>query len=208
MDLALYGELFRRYWLVFLGVVFVAIAGGLFATLRQPISYEGSVFLAIAQRPEVNSTSMQYGDYYHIQTSSLLATQLSSWLTEPATVEDALQKIGVDSSSYSLKKLSQVLQAKAQGGTGIQLSYASQNPEQTKSVLEVGKEITATKLSIMQQQGFYPGVGILSGDVVVRESSRNIPLTVVLSAVAGMVLGFILLLILSLGLPERTIARR
>ena len=56
MDLVMYTELFRRYWLAFFGVIVVAIAGTLLLVLREPTSYEGSVLLTVMQRAQQSSS--------------------------------------------------------------------------------------------------------------------------------------------------------
>lgn len=204
MDLAMYAALFRRYWLVFVAVIVVAVVGTLLLVLREPTSYEGSVLLSVVQRPPSAVTEYQYGEYYNLQASSLLTEQLRGWLLDPATGTTILREAGVDSSGYSLEQLSGVVKLTAQGNAALLAELTHADAAQAERLLAATRTVASRQLEALQQQGFYRDFGVTGGEVVVREvEPRSLPIVLALSAIAGAVLGFIVLLILSLGLPAQ-----
>ena len=206
MDLTLYATLFKKYWLLFVGVILVAVGSTVVFTLRQPQSYRGNIYLSVAQR-DVQSSDEQDGSYYDIQASSLVVEQLSGWLTEPATTAAALRGGGVDPANFTLQQLGQVVQPKLQGGTGLILEYRGTSVASVEQVLLSSQEVARQKLTSLQERGIYENFLLVPGEPLVREERQNLPLAIALSAVAGAVLAFILLLLLSLTMPEHSRSR-
>lgn len=207
MDLDLYQQLVRRYWPVFLAVVgLTVIAAWLFVSraTASPV-YLGSQFIGVAQRPQADvERQYQFGEFYSFQGSAFLAEFLASWLQDPATVQRVFSAADLPVPSPSLRSLGRFYDLKLRGRSGFQVTLERTDPDEARSLLLATTDVLTTRLADLKGQGLYPDAIMVPGEIAVGPTLPNLPLNLALGAIAGVFLGGVALLALSLTLPRKT----
>jgi hypothetical protein len=206
MDLDLYQQLFRRYWMLFLGIVLLTV-GIVWAvsTSRSP-AYEGSVFLSINEKPEqqLSQSTYQYGEFYGLQGSEFLAKYFAADLTDPGTVNEIFRKAQLSfPTNQSIKNLRRVFTLKPVGVAGLSVEFQSGSKDDTTRGLTAVQETAQNHLAALQQKGLYANIVMVPGQVFVRQTSVDLPLLLGIGAMVGLFLGFFVLLVLSLSIPKK-----
>lgn len=204
MDLELYQQLLRRYWPVFIGIVGVTILASWLFTARATASpvQLGTLFVSVAQRPETG-VEQQYGEFYNVQGSGLLAEFFAGWLQDPATVQEVHRLADRPVPTSSLRSLMRFYDLKLRGKSGVQITLERTDAIEVRSLLEATGNVLESRFSALQQQGLYPDTMLMIGDVAVGPTIPNLKLNLAIGALAGLFLGTLALLGLSLTLPRR-----
>lgn len=206
MDLELYGAVLRRYWGLLVAVIVVTVGLVWILSVSAPTIYEGSLFVSVAQRPELQQpdpATYQFGEFYAIQGSTFLADHLSGWLRDPATVQQLLVDADLSLPDPTLGKLAGYYKIDSLGRTGLKLSLISPESADITKGLEVAGGFLAEKLANLQRDGLYPEAVMTVGTPVVVAQDQSLELNLILGVITGCILGVILLLILSLAVPVR-----
>lgn len=207
MDIDLYQSLMRRYWGLLLSIILVATLGAAALTSTRTSSYEGSLFVSVAQAPQATSaqvSSYQYGEFYSIQGSNYLADYLKGWLKDPATIEEILVKAdGGLPSKKSLTSISRFFSVKPLGTVGLQVFHTTSNHDETNRVLTSLQTVLGDRLAALQTQGLYPDFRLVPGSVLVKELKPDPLMAGVIGFASGLLVAFLALLILAVTVPEK-----
>lgn len=206
MDIDLYQQLLRRYWPVFLGVVGVTVLAVWLFTARattQP-TYFATQFIGVAQEPQVGADAQyQFGEYYNLQGSAFVAEFLASWLQDPATVRDVFARAGLTTPTASLRSLNRFFDLAMRGRTGFQIAVERTDEDEARELVTAAGDTIAQRFTALQQQGLYPNSILVPGDVAVGPTLPSLTLNLAIGLVAGVFLGCLALLALSLTLPRK-----
>lgn len=206
MDIDLYRQLINRYWVLLLSViVIVTVGSGLFASTRSE-SYQGSVYLSVAQAPQANSAQApfyQYGEFYAIQGSNFLADYFRGWLRDPATIAEILEGAGGGLPNKSLTSISRFFNVKPLGTVGLQIFHTTSSSDETTKTLESLKLVLTNRLTSLQEQGFYEDFAVVPSDVLVKATRPDVMMVSLIGFGSGLVLAVLMLLILASITPSR-----
>lgn len=207
MDLDLYQQLIRRYWPVFLGIVGVTILAAWLFTARATTAppYVGTQFIAVAQRPQVETQGQyQFGEFYSLQGSAFLAEFFTGWLQDPATVQAIFRDAGLTAPTSSLRSLDRTFELRLRGRSGFQILVERDSGSEARALLAAaGSEVT-DRLAALQRQGLYPDVVLVPGEITAGPTLPDLAMNLIIGAVVGLFLGGVALLALSLTLPRRS----
>jgi len=205
MDLDLYQQLFRRYWILFLGIVlFTVVVAWAISVSRSP-AYGGSLLLSINEKTDqaLSQVPNQFGEYYSLQGSEFLAKYFATDLADPGTVNTIFNKAQLALPKGPIKNMRRAFLLKPVGVAGLSIEFESGTEDDTLRGLQAVQETTQSHLLALQQKGLYPNVVIVPGQIFVRETPIDLPLIIGVGVVTGLFLGFITLLILSLGIQKK-----
>ncbi len=205
MDLDLYQQLFRKYWLVFVAIVIGSIGLVWGVSAAKAPAHEGSLLLSFNARPEplADPSQYQYGEFYGLQGSELLAKYFAADLADPGTVQAVLNRAQLPMPDRSLTSLGRVFTLKPIGVAALSVRFESGTEDDTLRGLQAVQDVALSHLTTLQQKGLYPNVVMTAGQIFVRQQTMDVPLTLGVGAVLGVALGFFVLLILSLALPQK-----
>ncbi len=206
MDIDLYHDLIRRYWTPLLGIILVATLGAAGLTSTRQSTYQGSVYVSVAQAPQANlgpTDAYQYGDFYAIQGSNYLADYFRGWLKDPATIEEILVQAGGGLPNTSLTSISRYFAVKPLGTVGLQIFHATSNHDETNRVLTALQTVLGDRLTALQAQGLYPDFRLIPGSVLVKELKPDPLLAGAIGFGSGLILSFVVLLSLAVMVPQR-----
>jgi hypothetical protein len=205
MDLDLYQQLFRRYWMLFVGIVLLSVGVIWFVNISKPAAFRGSLLISINEKsaPVSSQSANQYGEFYGLQSSEFLAKYFAADLADPGTINDIFTKAKLSLPKGSLTNLRRVFLLKPVGVAGLSIEFESGSKDDVARGLQAVQEITQNHIEALQQRGLYANVVIVPGEVFIRETSVDMPLIVGAGVLAGLTLGFFTLLILSLNIPKK-----
>lgn len=206
MDIDLYRQLLARFWGVFLTILVVTTLGAILFTGSRPTSYEGSVFLSVAQSQPAQTagaSTYAYGEYYALQGSNFLADYFRGWLKDPATVSEILTRAGGGLPDASLQSVSRFFNAKSLGTVGVQIFHTTSSLQETERTLQETQTVLGERLAQLQSEGFYQDFALVPGKVIVREVEPNMLVSGLIGFVAGLFLAVFALLLLAVTVPER-----
>lgn len=205
MDLDLYQQLFRRHWMLFLGIVVVTVGAIWGVSISKAPAFEGSVLLSITEKPEAlaPTTAYQYGEFYALQGSEFLTKYFAADLADPGTVSTILSKAQLPLPDESITSLRRVFALKPIGIAGLSVEFQSGSKDDTFRGLQSLQDTAQAHLTQLQQKGLYPNVVMVPGQIFVRQSSVDVPMTLGIATVVGLFLGFFVLLVLSLGIAKK-----
>ncbi|MBI4022767.1 hypothetical protein HY375_01220 [Candidatus Berkelbacteria bacterium] len=205
MDLELYQQLFRRYWLVFASITLVVGGLALVMAMARPITWTGATTLAIAQPEPVlapTPTTDDFGSFYTIQGSGFVADFVAGWFHDPAAADNILTAGGAKTSQLSLSQLKRALSVESRGRVNLLIEFKHEDPSVVRAVLEEASRAAQTRLTSLHDQGLYQDFRLVAGSAVARANPSGVVASALFGLVAGAVLGFAVLLVLSLGLPS------
>lgn len=200
MDLELYYQLFKRFWVVFAAIFLgtIVLTWGVLAT--KPPVHEGTVMLSVIQK-DVSATSStpyyQFGEYYGLQGSNFLADYVVALLRDPALVVQILNQAQSGVPDASLARIGRIFDVKSVGTIGVQLNFQAGSNEETERVLTTAVQTVQSNFTSLQSEGFYPNVKLQAGAAYVKDTRPDLVLSLVIAGLAGIVLGMIVLTLLS-----------
>lgn len=205
MDLDLYQQLFRRYWMLFLGIMVVTTGAIWAVSASRAPAYEGSLLLSITEKQEslTPSSAYQFGEFYGLQGSEFLAKYFAADLADPGTVSAIMAKAQLPLPDQSITSLRRIFALKPIGVAGLSVQFESGSKDDTLRGLQAVEDTAQSHLTLLQQKGLYPNVVIVPGQIFVRQASVDVPLTVGVGALIGLFLAFFTLLVLSLGISKK-----
>lgn len=205
MDLDLYQQLFKKYWLVFVIIVLgsVGLVWGV-STAKAP-AYEGSLLLSFNAKPEplADPSQYQYGEFYSMQGSEFLVKNVAADLADPSSVEVIMSRAQLPLPEGSLERISRVFTLTPAGVTALSVGFEAGTEDDALRGLQAVQDVTQSHLAALQQKGLYPNIVMTAGQIFVRQQVLDVPLTLGLGAVLGISLGFFVLLVLSLTIPPK-----
>ncbi|MEK7184423.1 MAG: hypothetical protein AAB701_02815 [Patescibacteria group bacterium] len=204
MDLDLYAQLFRKHWMVFCLIVAGSIGLVWGISVMKAPAFEGSLLLSFNAKPEAFAqTQYQYGEFYGLQGSEFLAKYFAADLADPATVETILTRAHLGVPNKSLTSLGRIFTLKPVGIAALSARFESGTEDDTLRGLQSLQDVAVSHLTALQQKGLYPNIVLTTGQIYVRQQTVDVPITLGIGAVAGLVLGFFVLLLLSLAIPQK-----
>lgn len=206
MDLDLYRQLLSRFWGVLVAIILVTTLGAVVFTASRPASYEGSVFISVAQsgQEQVAAADVyKFGEYYSLQGSNFLADYFRGWLKDPATVEEILRRSGGGLPDVSLQSISRFFNAKSLGTVGLQIFHTTSSAQETERILAETQNVLGERLASLQNEGYYRDFALVPGSVLVREAKSNLLVSGAIGFAAGLFLSVFALLLLAVAVPER-----
>lgn len=187
---------FRKQRALFFGtiVAFVFVAW-LWQQEQQP-TYQATLLLNIGRSGVSETTDYTYDSFYRLQADERFADTVVRWLATPRVVEDIYREAGLDPKPLGLKGLSQVFVPGRLSSQMITVKYSGES-EKTLAVLAratvaVLNRYTGTLNTEEKERNWFVVIG---SDPVIRDGRVSLDLALVAGLVAGLFMGFWLVLL-------------
>lgn len=124
MELKEYLLIFRKNKKLFFGtagtIIFIFAA----YLLWRPVAFGVAMNLNITRSGTQNSDAYKYDDFYRLQADEKFAETVVEWLKSPRVEEDIYADAGIDTTDYSLKRLSGSLMAEKRSSQVVAVAFS------------------------------------------------------------------------------------
>ncbi|MFA6493017.1 MAG: Wzz/FepE/Etk N-terminal domain-containing protein [Patescibacteria group bacterium] len=197
MELREYFKIIGKYWKVFWGVIIIAIVATLVFTKMQPKSYLAATTLTVNKASSLKQSQISYylfDNYYNVQSSGLYSQIVATWFESPAVVKDIYTKADLTLPDVSQSKLSKIFKAVREEPATINVSISSSNKDEAEKLINAAAVVMQEKTNEMGRSDKENVYDIVKFEPVVTETTPNLWLNILISTIAGIIIGAILAL--------------
>ncbi len=174
MELKEYFLIIKKHLKLFGTISAIVIFGALAYFIFRPAAFNVSLTLNITRLGTQNSDSYKYDDFYRLQADEKFAETVVEWLKSPRIEEDIYTNSGVNTTDYSLKRLSGGIVAEKRSSQIVAVSFSAPNQKMAQSIaLSVSKIISQNIQSLNQDQKETVWFEISSAEPVIRPNEIN-----------------------------------
>jgi capsular polysaccharide biosynthesis protein len=175
----------KRIWL-FLSIILLITVGSYLFTIAQPSTFDGSAFLNIVAKKQVNTKPdyYTYDNYYAIQANSLFADTVVAWLGDPTNVNEIYSQASIERPDVSLKNISKLIVAKKKVPASVQVTFNSTNEKDVTNLVKATIKFVEEKTASWSSEGLVDNLYVDSSSPIAIKHEPPI-LTNVLSGFLG-----------------------
>lgn len=174
MELKEYLKIIKNNSRLFIGIIVGIIAIGVGYFLLRPVSYSTSLTLNITRSGVDNSQDYRYDDFYRLQADEKFTETVVQWLKSPRVEEDIYREAGIDTTDFSLKRLTSSVSAEKSSSQLVAVGFlATDEKSSQKIAMAVSKVISQNVQNLNKDQKENSWFEVISSDPVVKINETN-----------------------------------
>lgn len=196
MELKQLIEIFKTQKKAFYFTVFVVLIAAITFSLIRPVRYTAVLNLNVTRSGAQETANYKFDDFYRLQADERFADTIVRWLESPRVAVDILNDANFLTSGMTEWRLGRYFKAQRLSSQFVKVSFKVGSVESAKSISQSSVKILnqeAQKLNDQQdEKNWFVMVG---SDPIVRQAGWSLPMVILISLLAGMFLGFWVVLI-------------
>lgn len=196
MELRDYFKIVGRYLVLFLIIVILSGASAFWWTKSQPQSYLASTTVTVNKASTLDQKNVNYylyDNYYNVQSAGLFSQIVVSWFESPSLVEEIYQKANVALPNIAQSKLSKTFKAVRQEPSTINVSISGTNKDELNKLINASTEVLQTETNKLSPDSA-SAYELATFPSIVTNNNPNVILNTLVGLIAGILVGFFLIL--------------
>lgn len=183
-------EFLAKHKLIWVFAILVALAAG-FSVWQKGENFSVSLALTIVRQGTQESFDYKYDNYYALKATDEFGETVAGWFKTPEIASAINKKVGVDSSGWSLGRLSGRFKAAKISPNLVEVRYGVKSEPEAKRIAEAVSQVISEKISLINNSS-NQGIAFLAiaGEPVVVRNTYNLWLNILAGFLVGLVFGF------------------
>jgi len=186
-------EFLAKHKFIWIFAFLVALAAGFFAWW-QGENFSVSLALTISRQGTQESIDYKYDNYYALRASDEFGTTVVGWFKTPEIAEAINQKVGINSSGWSLSSLSERFKAAKISPNLVEVRYGAKTESDAKKISQAIGQVISEKVGLINNSS-NQGIAflVIVGEPVVAKNTYNFWLNILAGFLIGLIFGFFII---------------
>mgnify|MGYP000567710053 CR=1 FL=1 len=184
-------RIFKKQRTFYVGVVLFCVLAAWIWQNNQPVSYQATLLINIGRAGVSETTDYTYDSFYRLQADERFADTVVRWLSSPRVVEDIYREARLNPETLGTKALGSVFSAGRLSSQIVSVKYSGENKKALEGMataaVTVLNRYTDTLNTEAREKSWFVVIG---SEPVIRDARVSMLLTLVVSLVLGLFVGF------------------
>lgn len=190
MELKEYLAIFRKNFRIFAAIIVVFLLAGVFFPLLQPLEFKSSLTLNVTRKGAQQTGDYKYDGFYRLQADERFADTVVRWLGSPKIAAGILENAGINTSDWTLKRLTRYFQVQRLSSQIINVTYVTADSElakkTAKAIIESINRNSEELNKLQQEESWFLVIG---ENPIIRENKINWIFSGLIFLCAGIFIG-------------------
>jgi capsular polysaccharide biosynthesis protein len=169
MELKEYFQIIKKNLKLFVLTIIIILLSTFLFFYFTPISYTTSLELNISRKGVQNTPDYRYDNFYRLQADEKFAETIVEWLKSPWMEENIYREAGIDTSDFSLKRLSKSIVAEKMSSQIVVVGFSAPNQKIAQNIAAaISKNISQSTDNLNKDQNDITWFEIIAENPVIK----------------------------------------